>query len=81
MTTGAGGTAELSFERDVKPLFRERDREAMLFLFDLWSRDDVERHANRILPAVRAGVMPCDESWSDEKVDLLTRWVEAGAPA
>ncbi len=25
-----------SFARDIKPLFRERDREAMDFAFDLW---------------------------------------------
>jgi hypothetical protein len=72
--------ATVSFEHDIKPLFREGDRRAMLFLFDLWSRDDVERHSNRILPAVRAGVMPCDGRWSDEQVALLQRWIEAGTP-
>jgi hypothetical protein len=71
----------VSFEEDIKPLFREGDRRAMLFLFDLWSRDDVERHANRILPAVRAGIMPCDGRWSVEQVALLQRWIEAGAPS
>ena len=51
----------------------------MLFLFDLWSRDDVSRHANRILPAVRAGVMPCDGHWPPEQVALFARWIETGA--
>jgi hypothetical protein len=68
------------FEQDIKPLFREGDRGAMLFLFDLWSRDDVARHANRILPAVRAGIMPCDGRWSDEQVGLLARWIDGGTP-
>jgi hypothetical protein len=73
--------ASPSFEHDIKPLFREGDRSAMLFLFDLWSRDDVARHANRILPAVRAGIMPCDGRWSEQQVDLLARWIEGGTAA
>ena len=80
MTADGENGASVSFERDIKPLFRERDRGAMLFLFDLWSFDDVRRHANRILPAVRAGVMPCDGHWPHEQVDLLERWIESGAP-
>jgi hypothetical protein len=31
----------ISFERDIKPLFREGDRQAMKWAFDLWSYDDV----------------------------------------
>src|SRR5262245_2864883 len=50
-----------SFDSDIKPLFREGDRNAMLSLFDLWSHDDVSRNASRILGAVRSGSMPCDE--------------------
>jgi hypothetical protein len=76
----AGGLA-MSFARDIRPLFREHDRQAMLFLFDLWSHDDVSRNANRILPAVRAGVMPCDENWPDAQVELFARWIATGAPA
>jgi hypothetical protein len=72
--------AALSFEHDIKPLFREGDRDAMLFLFDLWALADVRRHANRILPAVRAGVMPCDGQWSDEQVALLEHWIDTGTP-
>jgi len=33
----------------IKPLFRERDRQAMQSRFDLWSYDDVSRHAEVIL--------------------------------
>jgi hypothetical protein len=47
----------VSFETDVKPLFRERDRQSMLSAFDLWSHDDVSRHADAILPA--SGKAPC----------------------
>lgn len=69
-----------SFENDIKPLFRESDREAMMGLFDLWSFDDVTANAPRILAAVDAGAMPCDERWPGEKVDLLRRWIDGGTP-
>jgi hypothetical protein len=68
-----------TFDRDIKPLFREGDRSSMLAFFDLWSFDDVKENAGAILEAVRSGSMPCDGAWSGEKVDLLNRWVETGA--
>jgi hypothetical protein len=68
-----------SFDRDIKPLFREGDRSSMLAFFDLWSFDDVKENAGAILDAVRSGSMPCDGAWSRQKVDLLERWVESGA--
>lgn len=70
-----------TFENDIKPLFRESDREAMLSAFDLWSLDDVTANADKILGAVSAGSMPCDGEWPSEKVDLFRRWVEEGRPA
>jgi len=69
-----------SFETDIKPLFRDRDRGAMLRAFDLWSYDDVKANADRILAAVCAGSMPCDGRWPDERVDLLQRWVDGDTP-
>jgi hypothetical protein len=39
----------VSFETDVKPMFRERDHESMQGAFDLWSYDDVSEHADSIL--------------------------------
>jgi hypothetical protein len=72
-------SSAISFETDIKPLFREGDRSAMLFAFDLWSRDDVSRHSDAILDAVRSGSMPCDETWPEEKVDLLQRWIDGGS--
>ena len=70
-----------SFASDIKPLFRESDRTAMLRAFDLWSFDDVTANAGPILAAVEAGSMPCDGPWPDEQVDLLRRWVDGGTPA
>ena len=69
------------FEAHVKPLFRERDRQSMRFAFDLWSHDDVARHADVILHRVKAGTMPCDGAWPEAWVDVFARWVAAGEPA
>jgi hypothetical protein len=71
----------LSFDHDVKPLFRERDRGSMLASFDLWQRDDVAEHADAILERLDDGSMPCDGAWPAERVDVFRRWVDAGMPA
>jgi hypothetical protein len=69
----------LSFERDIKPLFRESDRAAMRRAFDLWSATDVATHGDAIVARLRDGSMPCDQSWPAEQVDVLSRWLEGGA--
>jgi hypothetical protein len=53
----------------------------MKFVFDLWSHDDVSRHAEAILARLRQGSMPCDGAWPAEKTDVFERWIEAGKPA
>jgi hypothetical protein len=73
--------ASVSFEEHVKPLFRERDHNAMRFAFDLWSHDDVSQNADAILGAVKTGSMPCDGAWPAEQVELFERWVASGKPA
>ncbi len=71
-------SAEPSYAVDVKPLFRERDRAAMTFMFDLWDYEDVKENADAILEATAAGEMPCDGAWSAEQVGTLRRWIEGG---
>jgi truncated hemoglobin YjbI len=73
-----GQDEAVRFESHIKPLFRSRDKRSMTFAFDLWSYDDVSRHADAILARVRAGDMPCDARWPDAKVDIFQRWVETG---
>ena len=53
----------LGFEKDIRPLFRDKDRTSMLRAFDLWSFTDVVAHQDAILDQVRAGHMPCDGAW------------------
>ena len=71
----------IGFEQDIKPLFRERDRESMMSHFDLWSHDDVARRSDAILARLRDGSMPCDGSWPDDRIARFEDWVDAGTPA
>jgi hypothetical protein len=71
----------LSYEEDIKPLFREKDQSSMSFAFDLWSYDDVSANADAILGQLSAGNMPCDGAWPDAQVALFARWIESGKPA
>ncbi len=71
----------LSFARDIQPLFREDDREAMMFAFDLWDYNDVCTHAQVTLERLEDGSMPCDEEWPEEKITLFRSWIDAGMPA
>jgi hypothetical protein len=68
----------VSFERDVKPLFREGDRSSMSFAFDLWSYDDVSRNADAILARLEDGSMPCDGRWDADRFDTFRSWVQEG---
>jgi hypothetical protein len=69
----------LSFERDIKPLFREKDRTSMSKAFDLWSLTDVTAHGDAILGRLREGSMPCDGAWPAAKVDTFASWLSEGA--
>jgi hypothetical protein len=71
----------VSFEQDVKPLFRERDRGAMSFLFDLWAFEDVSANSDAILGELESGSMPCDGPWDADRVETFRRWVEEGKAA
>lgn len=73
--------AELSFESDIKPLFRESpDRSAMLsFGLDLHEYEDVRDRAADITERLEDGTMPCDGAWPQERIDLFNQWVAQGA--
>ena len=70
----------ISFEHNIKPLFRETDRESMMSHFDLWSHDDVARDSDAILARLRDGSMPCDGAWPEDRVARFEDWVAAGKP-
>jgi hypothetical protein len=70
--------ADPTFAKDIKPLFREKDRNSMLRRFDLWSLADVRDNATAIIEVLRAGKMPCDGPWSPNDIDLFARWIAGG---
>jgi hypothetical protein len=70
----------LDFANDIRPMFRELDRDEMEFALDLWSYEDVKANAQAILERLAAGDMPCDAPWPAEKVSVFKAWVDAGAP-
>ena len=72
---------QIGFEQDIRPLFREGDRQSMKWAFDLWSHDDVAQNSDAILERLRNGTMPCDGAWPEEQVELFQRWTAAGTPA
>ena len=67
-----------SFERDIRPLFRPEDVDAMDFVFDLSSYDDVKENAEDIYDRVEDGTMPCDGAWPADRVQLLRSWIDSG---
>jgi CDGSH-type Zn-finger protein/truncated hemoglobin YjbI len=77
--TLAGDGEQMTFAH-VKTLFRKQDRNSMKFAFDLWSYQDVGKHADDILARVRNGSMPCDGAWPAEYVTAFAQWVETGRP-
>jgi Ferritin-like len=70
--------AGLSFAQDVRPLFRDKDRSRMLFMFDLFVYDDVKANAVDILDVVSAGRMPCDVPWDSSKIAIFKKWMDDG---
>ena len=67
-----------SYARDIRPLFRESDKESMVFAFDLWDSDDVCTYAQDILERLTDGSMPCDGEWPAVEIAQFLRWVEDG---
>jgi truncated hemoglobin YjbI len=76
-----GPDEPVSFARHIKRLFREVDRRSMGFAFDLWSHEDVAGHAGSILDRLRAGTMPCDGAWPEDRIAVFERWIDSGKAA
>ena len=70
---------QLSFERDIRPLFRDRDVRSMQFAFDLASHEDVRTNGEPIYARLANGTMPCDGAWADEDVQRFRSWLDNGA--
>jgi hypothetical protein len=79
VSDAASDSPVVSFDNDIKPLFRASDRAAMIRAFDLWSYEDVVTHSAAIAERIQDGSMPCDGAWPDEHVSLFDRWIAEGS--
>jgi hypothetical protein len=70
----------VTFEQDIRPLFRDRDIQSMSFAFDLASHDDVSANAEAIYERLASGSMPCDGRWPVEHVERFRTWIDSGSP-
>ena len=69
----------LSYAKDIKPLFRSKDVEAMKpHGLDLSSYKDVSSWADNILSHLEDGSMPCDGRWHKTSLDKFRQWVSEG---
>jgi hypothetical protein len=79
-------TKRTSFATDIRPLFTERDIQAMSKAFDLASYKDVKSRSAIIYDRIRGiggAVMPPppprgDGPWSQSRIDLFGRWMSEG---
>jgi len=78
-----------SFQRDIRPLFTDRDIHAMSKAFNLASYDDVKAHAVAIYDRIRGiggAVMPPppprgEGPWPQDRIELFAKWMADGYPA
>jgi hypothetical protein len=70
----------VTYEQNIRQLFRDRDIQSMSFAFDLSSYDDVRANAEAIYDKLAAGSMPCDGPWPAEDVERFRTWIDNGSP-
>jgi hypothetical protein len=79
--------AEVSFAKDIRPLFTSIDVDHMSAFFDLTSYGDVRNNAQEILQRLKGqggSVMPPppakggDGPWTPDKIGLFQSWIEGG---
>jgi hypothetical protein len=69
---------DITYARDIRPLFRDRDVSSMSSVFDLASYDDVRTNAESIYERLADGTMPCDGAWPAEDVQRFRTWIDDG---
>jgi hypothetical protein len=70
----------VSFERDIRPLFRPKDVSSMIAFkqFDLSKYTDVVAHNQVILFRLKRGEMPCDGKWPSNRIKMFEDWITGG---
>ena len=69
----------ISYEQNIRQLFRDRDIQSMKFAFDLSSYDDVRANAEAIYARLGDGTMPCDGAWPADDVERFRTWIGHGS--
>ncbi len=68
-----------SFEKNIRPLFRDFDISSMKdYGIDLSAYADVKKHAGDIYTRLLDGEMPCDSAWSAENLTAFKEWMDGG---
>ena len=74
----------LSFSRDIRPMFTDKDVAHMDMMMDLSDRDSVFEHADAIYQSVSGGRMPPASSgespWTPEMCAKFKSWKDQGGP-
>jgi len=81
-------TKSTSFQKDIRPIFTERDIQGMIKGFNLASYDEVKAHAAAIYDRIRGiggAVMPPppprgEGPWQQSRIELFARWMADGCP-
>jgi twitching motility protein PilT len=76
-----GSRNGLSFERDIKPMFKEDQRMQMKWAFDLWDYDNVKENISDILKRIEGGDVPFEDGWPKEQLAVLRSWMREGLMA
>jgi hypothetical protein len=69
---------DITFARDIRPLFRDRDVGSMSSHFDLSSYEEVRDNAEPIYERLADGTMPCDGAWPADDVQRFRTWIDNG---
>ena len=79
MEPGEIKMGKLSFNTDIRPLFRPFDIVSMKpYGIDLSSYEGVKNRAQDIYARLSAKDMPCVGPWSDNNVRKFKEWMESG---
>jgi hypothetical protein len=81
-------TNTTSFQKDIRPLFTERDIQGMKKGFDLTSYDEVKAHAAAIYDRIRGiggALMPPPPPRGEgprpqARIELFAKWIADGCP-
>ncbi len=68
----------LSFNSDIRSMFRELDVVQMIGYFDLSKYEDVKSNAESIYERLADGTMPCDGARPDAQIAKFKMWIDDG---